>query len=123
RSPRPRRRPASRASRRGTRNSQLWPLTMSCAIKAAMDGAMKWIGGATAAVLMLLGSAVPGGQALEAQEIESPDGWLTADDVLGADDAVTAPEAPAFESAAVVQPLPAPPPAEDSPFTIKRILP
>jgi hypothetical protein len=94
-----------------------------------MNGGLKWIGGATAAVLVLLASAVVGGQALEAQAANppaaNPDNWLTAEDVLGADDAVTAPEAPAMESVAVVQPLPGPSPAvvEESPFVIKRILP
>jgi lipoprotein-anchoring transpeptidase ErfK/SrfK len=94
-----------------------------------MNEGLKWIGGATAAVLVLLASAVVGGQALEAQGANppaaNPDNWLTAEDVLGADDAVTAPEAPAMESVAMVQPLPAPSPAtaEESPFVIKRILP
>lgn len=89
-----------------------------------MNGGLRWIGGTTAAVLGLLASAVVGGQALEAQDA-NPDNRLTAEDVLGADDIVTAPEAPAMESVAVVQPLPAPAPAviEESPFVIKRILP
>jgi lipoprotein-anchoring transpeptidase ErfK/SrfK len=94
-----------------------------------MNEGLKWIGGATAAVLVLLASAVVGGQALEAQAASppaaNPDNWLTAEDVLGADDAVTAPEPPAMESVAMVQPLPTPSPAaaEESPFVIKRILP
>ena len=84
---------------------------------------MKWIGGATAAVLVLLASAVVGGQTLEAQDA-GPDAWLATEDVLGADDAVTTPDAPAMDSVAVVQPLPSPSPAvaEETPFTIKRIL-
>ena len=87
---------------------------------------MKWIAGATAAVLVLLASAAAGGQALEAQGTD-PEAWLATEDVLGTDDAVTVPDAPAMESVAIVQPLPAPVPspaaAGESPFTIKRILP
>jgi len=88
-----------------------------------MNPVVKWIGGATAGALVLLGSAVLAGQALEAQP-EEPETWLAADDVLGPADAdVTAPAAPPMASVAVVQPLPAPAPADPSPFTIKRILP
>ncbi|MXP41817.1 L,D-transpeptidase family protein [Altererythrobacter soli] len=86
-----------------------------------MEAGLKWIGGATAAVLVLLASAVVGSNALEAQE-SRPDTWLTAEDVLVADDRVVAPEEPAIENVAMVQPLPTPAAAE-SPFVIKRILP
>ena len=77
---------------------------------------MKWIGGATAAVLVLLASAAAGGQALEAQGTD-PEAWLATEDVLGSDDAVTVPDAPAMESVAIVQPLsaPVPSPAAASP--------
>lgn len=88
-----------------------------------MNPVMKWIGGATAGVVMLLGTVVLAGQALEAQPV-NPESWLAADDVLNASDAqVTAPAAPAMESVAVVQPLPEPSPEPESPFVIKRILP
>lgn len=94
-----------------------------------MNGGVKWIGGGTLAVLALLASAIAGGQAIEAQDASPPvanlDDWLTAEDVFGADDAVTASEPSAMGSVAIVQSLPAPSPAaaEESPFVIKRILP
>jgi hypothetical protein len=88
-----------------------------------MNPVVKWIGGASAGVVMLLGAAVLAGQALEAQG-ENPDSWLAADDVLGASDTqVAAAGTPAMASIAVVQPLPEPSPEPESPFVIKRILP
>ena len=77
---------------------------------------MKWIGGATAAVVVLLVAAVLGGRALDAQDNPR----LAMEDVFGIEDAVTLAE-PAMEAVPVVQPLPEP--AEDSPFVIRRILP
>lgn len=64
-----------------------------------MEAGLKWIGGATAAVLMLLASAFVGGNALEGQG-SGPDARRAAEEV----------PAPAL----------APP---ESPFVIKRILP
>jgi lipoprotein-anchoring transpeptidase ErfK/SrfK len=67
--------------------------------------AVKWIGGTTVVALVLLGSAVIAGNALEAAGETAPP------------DAV---EAPAAEPAAFVEPEPAPSP---DPFVIRSILP
>lgn len=81
-----------------------------------MNHAVKWIGGATLGVLLVLGSAVVSEQALEA--MSPPAGKrITAEKVLTQSDvAVAAPKAAAKPVAA--KPLPKP-----EPFTIKRILP
>lgn len=79
-----------------------------------MDKGLKWIGGATAAVLLALAAAFLTGQSLEAQD--GTEAWLTAEDVLGPDDAEV--------SVASAEPLPVPEPAPaDQPFVIKRVLP
>ena len=90
-----------------------------------MDAVVKWIGGATAAIAVLLGSAVIAGQTLEAQ-VGDPQAWLAADDILNDGDAeVIESAAPRAESTAATPPAPEPPPppAADDPFVIKRILP
>lgn len=70
-----------------------------------MSEAVKWIGGTTVVALVLLGSAVIAGNALEAAgETTTP----------------AAVEAPAPEPAALVEPEPAPSP---EPFVIRSILP
>lgn len=78
-----------------------------------MDRALRWIGGATAAVLGLLGVAFFAGQSLEARD--ASDAWLTAEDVLTADDTEVAVAAPT--------PSPTPVAAREEPFVIKRVLP
>lgn len=76
---------------------------------------VKWIGGATAAVLLgLLGLTVAGRSFASAEP--DPQAWLQADDVLADADAVTA---PAAKPAAA----PTPAPVADGPFVIKRVLP
>lgn len=109
---------------------------------------MKWIGGLTLGVVALVAGAALWGNPLGAQDANA--GWLTADDVLVADDAVTADdmsvagqgaaEAPVladgeyygndpvsaeerlqYTSNPVVQETPAYDP--DNPFVIKRVLP
>ena len=72
-----------------------------------MNEAVKWIGGSTVVAVVLLGSMVVAGRALEAHEVD-PNSWLTD----------TAEPAPAVTVAAAPAPAPAP-----EPFTIKRILP
>lgn len=91
-----------------------------------MDAVLKWIGGGTAAVAALLLVGLTAGRALDVQGT-SPDTWLTAEDVLDeANDGVLAapavlPQAPAASPEASVAPAPAP--AVNQPFVIKRILP
>lgn len=83
-----------------------------------MDGALKWVAGATVGVLALLGSAVFAGHALEAQEaapsarVELPAPATAAVPVIEA--------APVLETASVLETAPAP---EPGPFVIRRILP
>jgi hypothetical protein len=74
-----------------------------------MNEAVKWIGGSTAVAVMLFGSMVVAGHALEAQEID-PNSWLEE------------PAAPAPAPVADSSPAPAPVP-QPEPFAIKRILP
>ena len=74
-----------------------------------MNEAVKWIGGSTVVAVVLLGSMIVAGRALEAHDID-PNTWL----------ADTAAPAPARTVA--VAPAPAPAPATE-PFTIKHILP
>ena len=76
-------------------------------ITTGMNAAVKWIGGSTVVAVVLLGSMVVAGRALEAHEVD-PNSWLTD----------TAEPAPAVTVAAAPAPAPAP-----EPFTIKRILP
>jgi hypothetical protein len=83
-----------------------------------MNTGLKWIGGATAAVVLLLVAALVTGQSLEAQD--ATEAWLTAEDVLASEE-VAAPAA-----APVAAPSPSPTPvaaAPEEPFVIKRILP
>lgn len=86
-----------------------------------MDAGLKWIAGATAAVLVLMASAMLAGQALEAQETDPADTWLAANDVLAADEPGQQP--PAAENVALAEPLLSPAVVEESPFVIKRVLP
>ena len=72
-----------------------------------MNEAVKWIGGSTVVAVVLLGSMIVAGRALEAQEID-PNAWL----------ADAAEPAPAATVAAAPAPAPAP-----QPFMIRRILP
>jgi lipoprotein-anchoring transpeptidase ErfK/SrfK len=88
-------------------------------IGGRMNTGFKWIGGATAAVVLLLVAALVTGQSLEAQD--ATEAWLTADDVLASEEA---PAAPAAEASAVPSPSPTPVAAtKDEPLVIKRILP
>lgn len=89
---------------------------------------LAWIGGATLAVVAVLGTLVFAGRSLEAQDLM--DQWLATEDVL-VDDAATAElaqgegqsvgETVDFVSEPVVQDVPAFDP--DDPFVIKRVLP
>ena len=74
-----------------------------------MNETVKWIGGSTIVAVVLLGSLMFAGRALEAQEID-PNTWLeeTAE--------------PAAAPAAAIAPAPAPA-ASPEPFMVKRILP
>ncbi|HEY6816449.1 MAG TPA: L,D-transpeptidase family protein [Croceibacterium sp.] len=74
-----------------------------------MNEAVKWIGGSTVVAVVLLGSLMFAGRALEAHEVD-PDTWLED----------TAEPVPAATIAAAPAPAPAPSP---EPFMIKRILP
>jgi len=76
---------------------------------------VKWIGGATLALVAALGGLAFAGQSLEAQALD-PQAWLQQQDVLADSTEV----AIATPSAA---PAPTPTPTPDSPFVIKRILP
>ena len=79
---------------------------MNTVITLRMNEAVKWIGGSTVVAVVLLGSMVVAGRALEAHEVD-PNSWLKE------------PSEPAPVAAA---PAPAPV-AVEQPFTIKRILP
>lgn len=81
-----------------------------------MDGALKWIGGASAGALALLGSAVVAGHAIAAREADSVPA-LRAE--LPAPEPVAA-VAPAPQSVATSEPASAPDP---TPFVIRSILP
>ena len=84
-----------------------------------MNTGLKWIGGATAAVVLLLAAALVTGQSLEEQD--ATEAWLTADDVLASEEATPA---PAAEASAAPSPSPTPvAAAPEAPFVIKRILP
>jgi len=84
-----------------------------------MNTGLKWIGGATAAVVLLLVAALVTGQSLEAQD--ATEAWLTADDVLASEEATAA---PAAETSAAPSASPTPVTAgRDEPLVIKRILP
>jgi hypothetical protein len=83
-----------------------------------MNTGLKWIGGATAAVVLLLVAALVTGQSLEAQD--ATEAWLTAEDVLASEEVAMPAAAP------VAAPSPSPTPvaaAPEEPFVIKRILP
>jgi lipoprotein-anchoring transpeptidase ErfK/SrfK len=83
-----------------------------------MNTGLKWIGGATAAVVLLLVAALVTGQSLEAQD--ATEAWLTAEDVLASEEVA----APAAAPAAAPSPSPTPvAAAPEAPFVIKRILP
>jgi lipoprotein-anchoring transpeptidase ErfK/SrfK len=83
-----------------------------------MNTGLKWIGGATAAVVLLLVAALVTGQSLEAQD--ATEAWLTAEDVLASEEVA----APAAAPAAAPSPSPTPvAAAPEEPFVIKRILP
>ncbi|KLI64321.1 L,D-transpeptidase family protein [Aurantiacibacter marinus] len=110
-----------------------------------MDNGIKWIGGLTLGVVALLAAALLWGNPLEAQDASS--GWLTADDVLAADDNVAGNQADAaatggpiladgdyysndpvsaeerlqYASNPVVQDIPAY--DAENPFVIRRVLP
>jgi hypothetical protein len=85
-----------------------------------MNNGLKWIGGATAGILLALTTAFVAGQALDAQD--TTETWLTADDMLGAQDAPFGePAAAAAEPSA--SPIPVAAAAPEQPFVIKRILP
>lgn len=77
-------------------------------ISGGMSELVKWIGGTTVVAVVLLGSAVIAGNALEAQD--TPNAEI-----------VEAP-APELSPAAIEVPSPAPAPSPE-PFVIKRILP
>lgn len=85
-----------------------------------MDKGLKWIGGATAGVLLALAAAFVAGQSLEAQD--ATDSWLTAEDVLGPGDTELALAAADPAPEASPSPTPAAAPA-DEPFVIRRVLP
>ncbi|MFC3098472.1 L,D-transpeptidase family protein [Alteraurantiacibacter palmitatis] len=100
-----------------------------------MDAIVKWIGGTTLVVLVMIGTLVFGGNALIAGDTERETAsWLAAEDVLGEEaplagaaegidftaDARHA-QIPAFVSEPVVQQAPAY--DADNPFVIKRVLP
>lgn len=76
-------------------------------INGRMNQAMKWIGGSTVVAVVLLGSLVVAGRALEAQDT-APEARL----------AETTEPAPSVTAAAAPEAAPSP-----EPFTIKRILP
>jgi hypothetical protein len=87
-------------------------------IGGRMNTGLKWIGGATAAVVLLLVAALVTGQSLEAQD--ATEAWLTAEDVLASEEVAMPAAAP------VAAPSPSPTPvaaAPEEPFVIKRILP
>jgi len=79
-----------------------------------MNPLVKWIGGTTLALLVLLGSALVAGRALEAQEAR-----IAAQDVLAQD--VPSVGEPEYTAEPVVQATP--PYDPDDPFVIKRVLP
>jgi lipoprotein-anchoring transpeptidase ErfK/SrfK len=94
-----------------------------------MNAGVKWIGGATLAVLAGFAALALGGKALVAQDQE-PDvaGWIAPQDVLAEDTAVTTlePEAAAVDPDAAdpfVGERPPTPQMDTSPFVIKRVLP
>ncbi|MXO60880.1 L,D-transpeptidase family protein [Altererythrobacter salegens] len=88
-----------------------------------MDRAVKWIGGATGAVVLALGAAVFAGQSLEAQDTGTST-WLTSEDVLYADNGDTTTGAPAALAAPEPEVQPSPGAlVQDNPFVIKRVLP
>jgi lipoprotein-anchoring transpeptidase ErfK/SrfK len=74
-----------------------------------MDPMMKWIGGATAGMLLMIGVTGFAGKSLE-ERLVDPEQWLSPDDPLA-----TPPE-PTLALAAASAP-------REEPFTIKRILP
>ena len=91
-----------------------------------MNTTVKWIGGATAAVLVLMGTAFYTGNALEAQD--NPMGaWLSPKDVLATDPAQAELaldlDTPAASSAPAPAVSAAPVIAANEPFVIKRVLP
>ena len=100
-----------------------------------MTALVKWIGGATLAVIVGLLVLVSGGDMLVAQDRANDAdreaaSWLAADDVLADDIRVTAdPAAPTTTaiSAEGADPVPGahppPPVMDDSPFVIRRVLP
>lgn len=92
-----------------------------------MNAVVKWIGGATAAVVVGLLVLVSGGDALIAQEQEAEvSSWIAPQDVLAADASVTETVVtPADSDGADPVPgvHPAPPVMDDSPFVIRRVLP
>lgn len=102
---------------------------------AGMNTLVKWIGGSTLAVLVLIGTMAFGGNALVAQDSEAEMGtWLDHEDVLGEEAPLAGgsadidlsldsrvDEMPAFVSEPVVQEAPAY--DADNPFVIKRVLP
>lgn len=100
-----------------------------------MNTLVKWIGGSTLVVLVLIGTLAFGGNALVAQGSDAEmSTWLEREDVLGEEAPLAGHSAdidlsldnrtdamPAFVSEPVVQDVPAYDP--DNPFVIKRILP
>lgn len=87
-----------------------------------MGTGLKWIGGATAAVLLALAAAFVAGQSLDAQD--ATDTWLTAEDVPGPGETEVALAAanPSPGPSPAPSPVPEAAPA-DEPFVIKRVLP
>lgn len=79
---------------------------MFAGITAGMNEGVKWIGGSTVVAVVLLGSMVVAGRALEAHDLD-PNTWL---------------EDPAEPDPATLAAAPAPAPSPE-PFTIKHILP
>ncbi len=88
-----------------------------------MNSAYKWIGAATAAVVLFFTSAGVTGAILDAREAQAPAApRIQADDVLG--DALAMPtKAPSPAVEAAVAPASAPVAPKEQPFVIKRILP
>src|SRR5690606_33978249 len=100
---------ASGASPCGTPPAWGWPLTLFRGISGAMNQGVKWIGGSTAVAVVLLGSLMFAGRAIESQD--------AVPEVVEAEAIALAAE---VEPAAEPAPEPSPSPA---PFVIKRILP
>ena len=90
-------------------------------MRKRMNPILKWIGGASAALVLAFGSATLASTYLGESEAEAP----TLEDAIPAEEGVTtASTDPEFVSEPVIQPIPEPKPEpKDERFVIKRVLP